>query len=241
MKITVVIISKTEKINKMVIKGIDFAEKIIIVVDSPSRKSKSIGKIDYYYRSLNNDFASQRNFALKKAKNNWILFVDEDEYVSCELRREIKLLEENSHFVGYLIPRIDVCFHQPLKHGETGSIYLLRLARKNSGKFERTVHEKWEIDGEVKKLSSPLYHIKDNLVNDFIGRMNLYSNIDADILKKEGKPFTIWRLMFYPTGKFIYNYIIKLGFMDGLAGLFFAYLMSIQSLTVRVFQWVKRR
>lgn len=240
MKITAIIISKTEIIDKLVIDSIKFADEIIIVVDSPVKKTKTIGNTNIYYHPLNNDFASQRNFALGISKNEWVLFIDGDEYVGSELKREICLLNEKSSYSGFLIPRIDVCFHQPLHFGETGQTKLLRLAKKTAGIFERPVHEKWNIKGEMGELHSSLYHHKDNLISGFIGRMTQYSGIDADILNKEDKPFTYWRLLLNPKGKFIQNYIFRLGCMDGIAGLFLAYLMSIQSLTVRIFQWTKR-
>ena len=43
-----------------------------------------------------------------------------------------------------------------------------------------------------------------------------------------------------PLAKFIFNYKMKLGFLDGCLGLFQAYLMSVQSLSVRVFQWCQK-
>jgi len=240
MKISVAIISKSEEIDKLVLQSIKFADEIIVVVDEAEKKSKKVGNMPIYYRPLQNDFASQRNFALQKAKNKWVLFIDDDEYVSTELAREIALLSDNSALSGFLIRRIDVCFHQALLHGETGNTKLLRLGQKNSGKFIRPVHESWKIKGRVGELASPLYHRKDNLVSGFIGRMAQYSDIDSLILTKEKKPFSYWRLFLNPKGKFIQNYIFKAGFLDGTVGLFQAFLMSIQSLTVRVFQWTKR-
>lgn len=240
MKISVAIISKSEEIDILVLQSVSFADEIIIIVDAPTKKSKKLGKILYYYRPLQNDFASQRNFALEKAKNDWVLYIDDDEYVSSELEREITAIDSKSKFAGFMIRRIDVCFHQPILHGETGKTMILRLAKKKSGKFIRSVHENWKIKGVVGELQAPLYHIKDTLVSGFIGRMAQYSDIDSDILTKENKPFTFWRLLLNPKGKFINNYFLKAGFMDGTVGLFQAMLMSIQSLTVRVFQWTKR-
>ncbi|MFZ3069299.1 MAG: glycosyltransferase family 2 protein [Microgenomates group bacterium] len=240
MKITVAIISKSEKINKLVLDSVNFASEIIIVVDSPAKKPKTTGNILFYYRPLKNNFASQRNFALKMAKNEWVLFVDDDEYVGTELAREIQSIDSKAKYSGFMIKRIDICFHQPFLYGETGNTSLLRLAKKNSGKFSRPVHESWKIKGGVGKLSSPLYHLKDNFISEFIDRMAHYSNIDSVILSKENKTFSFWRLILNPLGKFIQNYFYKLGFLDGTIGLFLAYLMSVQSLTVRVFQWTKR-
>ncbi len=240
MKLSIAIISKTEDIDTLVLQSADFADEIVVVIDSPTIKAKKSGKVSFYSRQLNNDYASQRNFALEKTKNDWVLFIDSDEYISTELRREIQAIISKTKFSGFKIHRVDVCFHQPLLHGETGKTKLLRLAKRKSGKFIRPVHETWKINGEVGELYSPLYHIKDNFVSEFIGRTTRYSEIDSDILTRENKPFSYWRLFLNPFGKFIQNYFYRQGFLDGTAGLFSAYLMSVQSLTVRIFQWTKR-
>jgi hypothetical protein len=240
MKITIAIISKSELINKQVLESIGFADEIIVVVDSLAKNPKKVGDIQYLYRPLSNDFSSQRNFALENSHNDWVLFIDNDEYVGTELAREIQGLDSDTKYSGFFIKRIDVCFHQPLLHGETGLTRLLRLAKRKSGKFVRPVHETWKVDGEVGELDSPLYHIKDNLVSSFIDRMAQYSAIDAVALDKEKKPFSYFRLFLNPKGKFLQNYYFRLGFLDGTVGLISAYLMSVQSLTVRVFQWTKR-
>lgn len=240
MKLTVAIISKSEKIDRKVLDAVSFADETIIVVDSQPKKIKKNGKVSFYYRPLNNDFAAQRNFALENAGNDWVLFIDDDEYVGTELAREIQVIDTKTKYTGFFMRRIDVCFHQELLHGETGNTKLLRLAKRKSGKFIRPVHETWKIKGKVGELSSPIYHVKDNFISEFIDRMDHYSDIDSVILSQENKPFSFWRLFLYPKAKFIQNYIIRLGILDGLVGLFSAYLMSVQSLTVRVYQWTKR-
>lgn len=240
MKISVAIISKTEKINKTILDSVSFADEILVIVDSSEKSPKISGKTKCFFRPLSNDFSKQRNFALEKAKNDWVFFIDDDEYVGTELAREIGKIESKNGHSGYLIKRIDVCFHQPLLHGETGNTKILRLANRKYGIYERPVHEVWKIKGKIGELKSPLFHIKNNLVSGFIDRMTQYSKIDAVVLTKEKKPFSFWRLVLNPKGKFIQNYYCRLGFLDGTVGLFSAYLMSIQSLTVRIFQWTKR-
>lgn len=239
MKITIAIISNQEKISSLLLTSLSFAAETVIVVDSPEKPSKKVGKLHYYYRPMNGDFASQRNFALSKCTQKWVLFVDTDEYLGSELIREIENLKEHTTLSGYFIKRVDVCFHQQLLHGETGNIKILRLGQKAAGKFHRPVHENWQIKGGLGELASPLYHRKDNFISEFIERMSRYSEIDAKVLSEENKPFNVGRLFLNPKAKFIQNYLIRLGFLDGIAGLFQAYLMSVQSLTVRVVQWTQ--
>lgn len=240
MKLTATIITRNPRIDRLVLDSIPFADQILIVCDSKGT-SKTTGKTDLIFHPLENDFSSQRNFALSKAKGDWVLFLDSDEIVGSELQREIKEAIKSKSFSAYYLPRIDTCFHWPLRHGETGHAKIIRLGRKNSGKFVRPVHEIWKIKGRVGELRSPLYHIKDNFISGFLPRIAQYGQIDAKTLVRENKPFTYFRLLMNPLFKFKLNYYFRLGFLDGYPGLFLAYLMSIQSLSVRVFQWTNKQ
>ncbi len=242
MKLSAVIITNGPEINPLLLKSLSFADEIIIVIDGPDRKYKiSNVKCKILFHPLNSDFSAQRNFALEKAAGDWVLFVDDDEYVGTELGREICEAIQNGHYSGYYLRRQDVVFHQPLLHGETGNIKILRLGKRHAGIFHRPVHETWQINGRVGEILSPLYHIKDHFVSEFTSRMALYGQIDSKILVSEHKPFSWFRLFIYPLAKFKQNYLFKAGFLDGTAGLFQAYLLAVQSLSVRVFQWEQRK
>jgi len=241
MKLTTAIISKNGRLSKRTMDMINFSDEIVIVVDSCDKiKPTQNGTVNIFYHPLEQDYSQQRNYALERSHGDWVLFIDEDEYLSPALKKEIKAMINKTKYTGFYIPRIDVCYHQPLLHGESGQTLILRLAKKEAGKFFRPVHEIWRVKGKIGKLSSTLYHIKDHFVSEFIDRMSFYSEIDAQVLAAENKPFTKTRLFLNPIGKFLLNYFGKKGYQDYLVGLFYAYLMSTQSLTIRIFQWIKR-
>lgn len=226
MGLTVVILTDKETgLIKETLASVSFADEVILV---PDRK----GQIS--------DFSTARNSGLSKAKNDWVLFVDDDEVVSRELAEEIKAaINHQSGFSGYYLRRLDKYHGQILHHGETGDTKIIRLGKKSAGTFSRPVHEVWRINGSVGELGYPLIHNRGKLVSPFISRMIKYSPIDSRELIKEGKPYSLWRLLLNPKAKFALNYFVRLGFLDGQLGLFHAYLMSVQSLTVRIFQWQK--
>ena len=209
------------------IKSVAFADETILIRDHPG------------FHPLTGDFAAQRNYGLSKAKGDWVIMVDDDEVVSEKLAVEIKKAISSAQYSAYYLRRLDRYFGQTLRHGETGNIKIIRLARKDAGRFIRPVHEVWQVKGPVGELANPIFHNRRELVTPFIDRIALYGPLDAKELVKEGKPFSVFRLLANPLVKFIYNYQIKLGFLDGYLGLFQAYLMSVQSISVRVFQWQK--
>lgn len=225
MSLSILVITNKKKLNEIVASHLNFGDELII---------SNVGDI------LLKSFAEKRNEVLKKAKGEWVLFVDDDEIVSRELADEIKQKIKRTKASGFFIPRQDVVFNEVLKFGETGKISILRLAKKELGKFVREVHEVWQVNGKKEKLTNPLYHIKDSFISEFSSRIMQYGPLDALSLSSEGKEFSYFKLLFYPKAKFLYNYFLKQGFLDGCPGLFHAYLMSVQSLSVRVYQWEKR-
>jgi hypothetical protein len=52
--------------------------------------------------------------------------------------------------------------------------------------------------------------------------VDTFSTITAAALDSEGERFTLFKLLYRPSVKFIETYIIKKGFMDGLPGFIIA-------------------
>ncbi len=181
------------------------------------------------------DFAKEKNLLLSKAKSEWVLFVDPDEIVSDELKNEIESVIKNTTKNGYYIRRVDYLFGKELKHGEYsrsgwfGNTTLIRLGRKGTGIWKRKVHEYWDIRGEVGYLKNPLLHYPHPTLKDYINNINYFSTLHAKSLHEEGKKSTIIKIIIWPVGKFIYNYIFRLGFLDGMVGFVSALVMSFHS------------
>lgn len=237
-KLSVVVICRSPNFSDSFLKSINFADEIIAVCTDPIKNSKNINqKIKVHHTSFDKGFSGLRNYGLKKSTGDWVFQVDTDEVVSTQLASEIKEKILNNNFDGFFVRRIDTCYHEVQLHGEVGNTKILRLAKRKSGKFVRPVHEYWKIDGKIGELVNPLYHSKDKFISEFLDRISVYGPIDAKALSKEGKHFSYLRLFVNPKAKFILNYFIKQGLRDGITGLFQSYLMSVQSLSVRVFQW----
>lgn len=188
--------------------------------------------------SLQDDFAAQRNIGLLKAKGDWVLFLDTDEKISDALREDIvHTLQASGNTIGYYFFRKDVVFGRELHFGETKNIRLLRLARKEAGKWKRAVHEVWDVRGEVKTFTTPLLHIPHPTVRSFLAKINRYTTINARMLYREGKRSNRCSICLYPLAKFFVNYICKCGFLDGNAGFVHAMTMAFHSFLTRAKLW----
>ncbi len=247
MKISAVVLTKNEEKNiERCLKSIDFCDEIIVVDDySTDRTIEIVRKIyvgvgldrpiyKVFQRKLNNDFAAQRNFGLGKASNEWVLFIDADEVVSENLKLEIKNLKFETD--AYYLKRRDYFWNQELKFGEVKKVRdlgIVRLIKKNSGTWMGSVHEVFHTAKKVGQLDSFLNHYPHPTLKEFIQDVNYYSSIRAEELFNRETKTNVFEIVFFPFGKFIYNYFLNLGFLDGPAGFTYAFMMSFHSFLVR--------
>lgn len=233
--LSVVILAKNEEANIAdCIKSVKFADEIIVIDDNSEDRTVEIARkagAKVYTRELKDDFASQRNYGLKKASGKWVLFLDADERVSKDLRSEmVQIINDPSvNYMGFYLKRIDFMWGKQLKHGETGEIELLRLARRTAGKWKRRVHEYWYVIGRTGSLENPLLHSPHPTLRQFIKSINWMSGLHAQANSEEGKKSSLIKIIVWPCGKFVYNYVLRLGFLDGMQGLVFALMMSFHS------------
>jgi glycosyltransferase involved in cell wall biosynthesis len=242
--VSAVILTKNEEDNiKECLSNLSWCEEIIVIDDNSTDKTIEIAKktkAKVFSHALNRSFSEQRNFGLEKAKGDWILFIDADERVSSALWYEIMAITNDpiSKHQGYYLKRKDILWGKELAHGETGDIRILRLAKKNAGRWEGYVHEVWKIKGNTPTLQNPLIHYPHQTVKDFLAEINHYSDLRAQELFKKKIRTTKWAIVLYPCAKFFLNYVAKLGFLDGIPGLVFTFMMSFHSFLVRGKLWL---
>ncbi len=238
----VILTHNDEKILAKCLESLTWCDEIIVIDDESTDEMVEFAKkhgAKVFTRKLDGDFAAQRNFGLSKAKGKWVLFVDSDEVVTKELAEEIKTVISDKRQVisGYLMKRKDYFLGKWLEHGETANVKLLRLAKKNAGKWMRPVHEVWDVPGPIGELVHPLLHSPHPSVAQFLGEMNRYSTMNAEYLKHQGVKASWIDSIVYPAAKFFINYFRRLGFLDGTAGAIMALMMSFHSFLVRTKLW----
>jgi glycosyltransferase involved in cell wall biosynthesis len=225
---------------------LDFCDEVIIVDDKSTDNTKELiekyredhKRIKLFEHELNNNFSKQREFGVEKTNNDWVLFVDADERIPKELAQEIIERLSVPKESGFLILRTDFMWDKELKHGDSGNTRLLRLFDKTKGGLKGKVHEVWETRGEVGYINSPILHYPHPTITDFLKEINFYSTIRAEELHSRGKRTNFFLIVAYPKAKFIKNYFISMGFLDGTAGFVHAMLMSFYSFLVRGKLWL---
>lgn len=240
MTISAVVITKNEE-SKIIdcIDTLDFCDEIIVVDDNSKDNTVQLiknykgKKIQIFQRSLDNNFSDQRNYALEKAKGKWVLFIDADEIVSSKLSEEILAVVNDDNISAYSIKRKDTFLGVTLEYGETGSMSLVRLVRKNSGKWHGAVHEIWKTKGVTQELKNEISHNPHKNISQFIQKLNFYSTLRAQELYLQKNKSNLLLICIYPLAKFTKNYIVLRGYKDGTVGFIHAVFMSLHSFLVR--------
>ncbi len=232
--ISAIIIAKDEeKVISRCIESLSWCKEIIVIDNNSSDKTAQLAKqlgVKVYTSDIQNDFAKLRNFALTKTTNTWALFIDADEVVSPELASEINNLKlADNNYDGFCVHRTDFWHGKEIKYGETGQAKFLRLAKVRASKWRRAVHENWSVEGEVFTLKNPIFHYPHPTLSEFLKDINFYSTLHAEANFKEEKRSNILKILSLPILKFINNYFLKLGFLDGLEGFVIASFMSLHS------------
>ena len=172
-------------------------------------------------------FAAQKNSALDKASMDWVLQLDADERLEPELASEIEIALKGSATIdglrisGFWIPRKNFFLGRWIRHGGFYPDPKLRLIRCGAGRFEEYgAHPTIKVNGPTRTLSNALLHDAYPTLRGYIDHMNSYSSMGAEVAVAKGhRLFSVGNIVIRPLLTFVYNYFIRLGFLDGREGL----------------------
>lgn len=165
-------------------------------------------------------FGPQKNRALALATGTWVLAIDADEHVTPKLAaaiwRAINL--PNSPVNGWAIRFVATWCGKPIRFGDWGRKRHLRLFRRTSGRFsDDLLHER--------VICAPPHGILDGLmIHDTVAdvaeareKSLRYAKISARRLRRKNRG-GLWSACAHSTWTFTRGFVLKLGFLDGIAG-----------------------
>jgi len=230
-KISVAIIAKNEELNiRECLESVKWVDEIVVVDNGSTDQTRQICQ-EFQARVYQEEwkgFPRQKNSAIEKTRNEWVLSLDADERVTPELRQEIEsALENDSSIDGYYFARKNYFLGRWIKHCGWYPDHNLRLFRKSRGRFlERTVHERVEVQGKVGYLKNPLEHKTYRCLSDFLERSDRYSGLAAQEMFRAGKRYRFRDNFLRPPFTFLQMYFIRLGFLEGYLGFLISVLYS---------------
>lgn len=171
----------------------------------------------------NGSFADWRNEGAKKAKGDWLLYVDTDEEVTPKLKMIIQQVVGSNEFSAYAIPRRNFIFGKEMKHCGLWPDYVLRLIKKDKliG-WRGELHEQPEIEGTICHLSEPFVHFKHKSINEMVEKTNDWSEIEARLMFNANHPkMNVFRFFSAGMREFWKRMVIETAFLDGTEGVIY--------------------
>jgi glycosyltransferase involved in cell wall biosynthesis len=224
-KLSVVIITYNEEKN--IGRCLDSVQGIadeIVVVDSFSiDKTEEICKSKgvRFFQHKFDGHIEQKNYAVTLSSFPYILSIDADEALDDTLKKSILEVKENWSYDGYEMNRLTNYCGTWIKHCGWYPDRKLRLFDKSKGKWGGTnPHDKYEMQGGSKlgHLKGDMLHYSYYTIDDHYRQIQYFTDISSKELFRKGKRASFFKIYFSPMVKFVSDYILHLGFLDGGAG-----------------------
>lgn len=228
MKISAVIIAgnEEEKIGDA-IRSVDWADEVLVIDSESTDRTREIaeGMGARVIVQAWPGFSKQKQFGTDAAKNDWIFSLDADERVSTELRNEIEEVRKNEadqEIAGYKIPRLSYYMGRRVRHSGWYPDWQMRLFDRRRGRWsEALVHESVKlIDGAgSEKLKGDILHYTvENALHHHTMIGERYAPLAARQMFERGATTSQLKIMTAGPLAFFSSYVLKRGFLDGLAG-----------------------
>jgi len=241
--LTVVILTYNEEVNlPHALDNVKEFAKDVVVLDSYSTdKTLEIAEsygVRVYTRKFD-DFSRQRKYALEVISytTEWIFVLDADEFLTEQLKEEIKKTIGTTHLDAFYIKRRFYWMGKWIRRGYYPT-WLLRLGRTGSITCdERPINEHLVCkNGNVGKLKEDFVDFNRKSLADWISKHNHYSDREASQLLSQDESKEVYKLwgsqyerkrwlrvkvwnklppLIRPFLYFSYRYIFRLGFLDG--------------------------
>jgi glycosyltransferase involved in cell wall biosynthesis len=174
-----------------------------------------------------NGYGNLRNQAITHCSYEWILSIDSDERCTVKVKDEILSLILDASLDIYRIPRKNFFMGRWINHSGWFPNYRQpQLFR--SGKMTYTnepVHEGYinQSNKEIGFLNNYIWQFPYKNTEEIIYKANRYSTLGVKKLEKRGVNGSVFKAFFHGFWSFIKHYFLKLGFLDGGAGLVIAF------------------
>jgi glycosyltransferase involved in cell wall biosynthesis len=225
----------------------DFSEVIVVDSNSTDNTIKIVKSFGFKFVNFcwNGKFPKKRNWTLKNIdiKNEWVLFLDADEYVTSDFKTELVKQIILNKYNGFWIKYNNHFLGKRLKYGI--KMRKLSLFKKDKGEYEfidenfwsnldMEIHEHPIIQGKIGIINTPLVHEDFKGLPHYLKKHNEYSTWEANrylkLSKLHYKTFSFRQKLkykfinswYFSSIYFFLNYIIYLGFLDGRIGYIFS-------------------
>jgi glycosyltransferase involved in cell wall biosynthesis len=206
----------------------------IVVVDSFSTDAteticRSFGAT--FIKRPWDDYSSAKNFGNGKAAHDLVLSLDADEALSPVLQESVVAIKSAPAAEAYKFSRLTNYCGAWVKHGGWYPDIKIRIFDRRNALWQGTIHE--QLTGVDKKsahlLPGDCFHYSYYSLAEHLQQARRFSAISARELFARGKKPSLLKLLLNPPAKFLRDYLLKAGFLDGRRGLYISVISAYAS------------
>ena len=202
----------------------EFADELLIVDSYSTDTTLEIAKsfdATIIQREYENS-ASQKNWAIPQAQNQWILLLDADEWLTPALANELRALKSDSSrlkHAGYWIYRANRFLGQPVRYSGLQGDKVIRLFQRDLCRYEpKHVHAEIIAHGSVGKLKGKLNHDTFKGIDQWERKLHRYADWQARDYDQRMGAITLYHTVVKPAWRFVKHFILRGGILDGAIG-----------------------
>jgi glycosyltransferase involved in cell wall biosynthesis len=230
--LSVIIITKNEAQDlPRALDSVAFADEVIVLDSGSTDGTQEIARTKGARVFETDDwpgFGPQKNRALERSSQDWVLSLDADEWLEPDLANEIQELVsappnskqcQASLPAAYRIRRRSIYIDRLIRFGDWRRDQVIRLFRRGRAAFSPDlVHERLVVDGPVGVLSGRMGHYSVRSVQDSKDKMWRYNQVAAERIASQGRGGQV-RGILKASFSLFRSLILKAGLLDGLRGI----------------------
>lgn len=165
--------------------------------------------------------ATQKNWAIPQAACEWVMVLDADERIPSELQQEIRDFVNNPGTDAALrIRRASYFMGKRIRYSGWQDDSVLRVFPRERGSYiEREVHADAVVDGPVRVARHKLDHYTFDNFEQYMRKFDRYTTWAARDRAARTPHVGAIHLLGRPAWRFFRQYVLRLGFLDGRAGI----------------------
>jgi FkbM family methyltransferase len=242
-RLTVIIPAKNERehIRACVVSAQQVADEVLVADSGSTDGTLDIAHelgcriIEREYRTSGNF----KNWAIPQAAHEWVLILDADERVTPALAAEVRATIENPKHSGYWIYRRNHFLGHPIRFGPWKNDCCLRLFRRDVGRYVGlTDHAEVELSsGTDGRLRERMTHYTCASYAQYLPKIARYADVQSQVWHAEGRRTSRRQLILRFPLRFFQGYVLRLGVLDGMAGLQVCTLVAYMSYLKHAYLW----
>lgn len=212
--VSVAVITKNEAENLPgCLASVAFARQIVVVdsgsTDATVRIASGFGC--QVFEENWRGFGPQKQLALDRCTEPWVLVLDADERIPPETANMIAgIVGRDGGPDGYSFPRRNYFQGRWIRHAGWWPDRVVRLFRRGRGSMtEAKVHEAVVVDGPVAARDCPIDHMTESRLDRIMQKIDRYSTLGAEEAFAAGKRSSIWSACVRAKLTFLQGYILR--------------------------------